>query len=59
MKFGGFEKEPERRHVKCRDTLISLYKEESVAPAGNSFVIAMGTLCFVLFVVAMVFLSRS
>lgn len=58
MNFSEFEKSPETKFVSCRDTLISLIKEESVAPAGNSFMIKMATVCFVFFVLAIIFLSR-
>lgn len=58
MEFSEFERKPETKFVSCRDTLISLIKEEPVSPAGNAFMIKMATVCFVFFVLALIFMSR-
>ena len=57
MKFSEFEKVREQKFVTCRDTLISLIKEEPVSPAGNSFMMKMATICFVFFVLGLIFMS--
>ena len=58
MQYSEFEKRPETKFVSCRDTLVSLIKEEPVSPAGNVFMIKMATICFAFFVLALVLMSR-
>lgn len=58
MEFSEFEKAPQTKFVRCKDTVVSLIKEEPVSPAGNSFMVAMATVCFVFFVLGMIILSR-
>lgn len=57
MQYSEFEKRPKTRFVSCRDTLVSLIKEEPVSPAGNAFMIKMATVCFVFFVLGLIFMS--